>query len=96
MPLSPEQIREIYAKRRTKGQYADFLAEFLASGDNGVEVKDQWTQLADKKASTIKQGFENAKDKKDAPEGADRVDVIVDGEDVFLINAAMLAGAVEE
>jgi hypothetical protein len=89
MPLSNDRIREIYAKRRTKGQYQTFLAALLESGDNGCDVKETWPQLQDKKASTIKQGFENAKNTKDAPEGADAVDVIVDGEDVFLINTSV-------
>ena len=96
MGLTAEQISAIYAKRRTKGLYTDFLAELLASGENGADVKETWPQLKDKKATTIKQGFENAKDKKEAPEGAEHVDVIVDGEDVYLINSAMvrdLAGA---
>lgn len=95
MPLSNDQIRAIYAKRRTKGLYTQFLAEILESGDNGCDVKETWPQLADKKASTIKQGFENAKEKKDAPEGADAIDVIVDGEQVFLINANMVGALVE-
>ena len=86
MPLSPEDVRAIYAKRRTKGLYDTLLVQFLASEDNGVSVKEQWPELADKKAQSIKQGFENSKDRKTAPEGADTVDVIVDGEDVYLIN----------
>jgi hypothetical protein len=95
MALTAEQIRGIYAKRRTKGQYNMFLDLVLASGENGCDVKDTWPQLADKKASTIKQGFENAKSRKDAPEGADAIDVIVDGEDVYLINSAMVGELVE-
>ena len=90
MALSAEQISAIYAKRRTKGLYTQFLAELLEGGENGVDVKETWPQLKDKKATTIKQGFENAKEKKDAPEGSETVDVIVDGEDVFLINSAMV------
>lgn len=91
MPLNMDQIQAIYAKRRTKGQYTQFLAEFLASGDNGVSVKEEWkTQLADKQASTLKQGFENAKEKKDSPDGSDTVDVIVDGENVYLINRSVV------
>lgn len=95
MALTPEQIREIYAKRRTKGLYQQFLAELLASGENGCDVKETWPQLADKKATTIKQGFENAKNTKDAPDGSEAVDVIVDGENVFLINAAALGDLAE-
>jgi hypothetical protein len=90
MALTAEQVRAIYAKRRTKGQYTELLTAFIESGDTGVSVKEEWTQLADKKAPTLKQGFENAKEKKDAPEGADTVDVITDGDDVFLINRAIV------
>ena|SRR5215831_14249198 len=101
MGLSNEQIRSIYAKRRTKGLYNDLLEQFILSGENGVSVREQWpTQFSwdsekaegeqGKQATTLKQGFENAKDRKDAPEGADAVDVIVDGTDVFLINKAVM------
>jgi len=90
MALDSDKIAAIYAKRRTKGLYTAFLAELLESGENGVDVKETWPQLKDKKATTIKQGFENAKDKKEAPDGADMIDVIVDGDDVFLINSAMV------
>jgi hypothetical protein len=86
MPLSPDEVRAIYAKRRTKGLYDSLLVEFIESGDNGVSVKEQWAELADKKAQTLKQGFENSKDRKGAPEGSDQIDVIVDGENVYLIN----------
>lgn len=86
MPLSAEDVKAIYAKRRTKGLYDQLLVKFLDSADNGVSVKEQWPELADKKAQSIKQGFENSKDRKTAPDGAEGVDVIVDGEDVYLIN----------
>lgn len=86
MPLSPEDVRALYAKRRTKGLYDGMLIEFLGSSDNGVDVKEQWPELADKKAATLKQGFENSKGRKGAPEGSEQVDVIVDGDNVYLIN----------
>ena len=86
MPLSPDEVRAIYAKRRTKGLYDTLIVAFLESGDNGVSVKEEWSELADKKAQTLKQGFENSKDRKGAPEGSDQIDVIVDGENVYLIN----------
>jgi hypothetical protein len=81
--------------------YGELLTQFLASGENGVSVREQWaTQFAwdadkpegerGKQATTLKQGFENAKDRKDAPEGSENVDVIVDGEDVYLINKAAM------
>lgn len=92
MALTPDQIRGIYAKRRTKGMYNELLDTFVASGENGVSVKEEWdTQLGDKKATTLKQGFENAKGRKDAPEGSETVDVIVDGDEVYLINRNAVA-----
>src|SRR5262245_42720740 len=101
MALTQEQIRSIYAKRRTKGLYNELLEQFMTSGDNGVSVREQWpTQFAwddsqeeekdkGKQATTLKQGFENAKDRKDAPDGSELIDVIVDGNDVYLINRAV-------
>lgn len=97
MPMTPDQIRAVYAKRRTKGLYTELLVNFIESGEGGVSVKEEWpVQFSDKKATTLKQGFENAKDKKDAPEGAELIDVIVDGEDVFLLNRAVLGGDMVE
>jgi hypothetical protein len=98
MSLTPEQIRNIYAKRRTKGLYDQKLVEFLNGDDSGVSVRESWAtdfplpgtdengQGTGKKAASIKQGFENSKSRKDAPEGAENVDVIVDGDEVYLIN----------
>lgn len=91
MPMTPDQIRAVYAKRRTKGLYLDKLALFIESGEGGVSVKEEWaTEFADKKATSLKQGFENAKAKNTAPEGSQAVDIIVDGEDVYLLNRAIL------
>jgi hypothetical protein len=91
MALSPEQIRAVYAKRRTKGLYTDLIAEFLAMEEGGVSVKEQWNaQLGEKKVTSLKQGFDNVKKSKGAPDGAELVDVIVDGDDVYLINKALV------
>jgi len=86
MALTPDQIASLLASTRTKGQYAEFLGEFLASGESGVNANDEWVAIRDKKASTIKQGFESAKDKKDAPEDAQYVKVLVSEDKVYLIN----------
>ena len=107
MPMTPEQIRAVYAKRRTKGLYAEKLAAFIDSGDGGVSVREEWpTDFSwdeskpegerGKVATTLKQGFENAKDKKEAPEGAEFIDVIVDGNDVFLLNRVVLGNVAED
>src|SRR5215472_17817039 len=106
MPLTPEQSKSIYAKRRTKGLYAEKLVEFLGSGEAGINVREEWpTDFGwdeekpegerGKLASTLKQGFENVKSKSGAPEDSEAVDVMVEGEKVYLVNkvlAAELAG----
>jgi hypothetical protein len=88
--LDAEQIAALLAKTRTKGQYTDRLNEFLGSGEMGVDVMD-WPEMKQKKPNTLKQGFEAAKDKKEAKEGADKVQVIMNEEKVYLINL-VLAG----
>jgi len=111
MGLSNEQIKAIYANRRVKGLYDKKLVEFLGSGEAGVSVREIWPddfayheKLEDdkttgKKAASIKQGFENSRGRKEAPAGSENVDVIVDGEEVFLINkdvAGMVAESTED
>lgn len=88
MGLSAEQIQALLGKTRTKGDYIVKLNEFLAGDQDGVCVNDTWVEMKDKKATTLKQGFENAKDHKDAGEGAEFVKVIADNEQVYLINLA--------
>jgi len=86
MALTPDQIASLLASTRTKGQYAEFLGEFLASGESGVNANEQWVAISGKKATTVKQGFESAKDKKDAPDDARYVKVLVSEDQVYLIN----------
>jgi hypothetical protein len=92
MPLTNEQILELLSKTRQKGQYVSILNEFVTSEQAGVSVNDTWPALAGKKATTLKQGFESAKDKKEAVDGADKVIVKADGDRVFLINLAHVEG----
>lgn len=93
--LTPEQIAALLGKTRQKGVYTDYLNSFIASGEGGIDVNEQYVDLRDKKPSTLKQGFENAKDKKEAHEDANLVKVVSDGTHVFLINLKV-AGAVPE
>jgi hypothetical protein len=92
--LTPEEIKALLGKARQKGVYEQHLIEFVKSGEGGVNVKETWADM-DKKATTLKQGFENAKDKAHVMEQTDgaagNVKVIVSDENVFLINL----GAVE-
>jgi hypothetical protein len=107
--VSNDKIRSLYANRRKKGLYLDFLQKFLDSGETGISVRETWPsefphvtvdpenpeKKIGKQVTSIKQGFDNAKEKKDAPENADIVDVIVDGEDVYLINKVLYGGDAE-
>lgn len=89
--MSADQIAQLLGKTRQKGVYTDKLNEFVQSGEMGVCANEQWVEFADKKSATLKQGFEAAKDKKEAIEGADQVKVIVSDEKVYLVNIAVAA-----
>jgi hypothetical protein len=84
--LTAEQIQALLATSRTKGEYSQYLTQFLDSGEQGVCANDEWISLKDKKASTVKQGFANAIDKKDAHADAQFVKVLVNEDKVYLIN----------
>jgi hypothetical protein len=86
--LSAEQIAQLLGKTRTKGQYVVYLNQFLESGEGGLCVNEQWVDLRDKKAATLKQGFEGAKDNKEAQDGSENVKVIANEDKVYLINLA--------
>jgi hypothetical protein len=93
--LTADQIAQLLGSTRSKGQYVVYLNEFLDSEEGGVCANEQWVAIKDKKASTIKQGFENAKDKKDARDDAQFVKVITNDDKVFLINLKV-AGMADE
>src|SRR5215467_4111015 len=98
--LTNDQIMALLSKTRQKGVYTERLNDFIGSGEPGICVNDTWADLSGKKATTLKQGFEAAKDKKEAAEGADKVivksDKAEDGtERVYLINLAHVEGLPE-
>jgi hypothetical protein len=76
--------------------YEQYFIDFLKSDEGGVNVKEQWPDLAVKKASSLKQGFDGLKDKATFKEqlveagfpedAADTVSVIANDEQVYLIN----------
>jgi hypothetical protein len=84
--LTAEQIAQLLGKTRQKGVYIQYLNQFLQSAESGVCVNEQWIDLKDKKASTLKQGFENAKENKEAADGSEFVKVIANEDKVYLIN----------
>ena len=95
--LTTDQIMALLSKTRRKGEYTELLNEFVESGEAGVSVGEKWPHLSGKKATTLKQGFEAAKDKKEAVDGADKIVVKSDkGDDgtegVYLINLALVEG----
>ena len=93
-------ILALLSKTRQKGVYTDRLNEFITSEEAGICVNDTWADLGGKRASTLKQGFEAAKEKKEALDGADKVIVKTDKtgegdnavERVYLINLAHVEG----
>lgn len=89
--LTAEEIQALLGRSRTKGQYVVRLNEFVGTGEMGINVRETWVEFADKQASTLKQGFDNARDNKEAAEGTDQVKVIKQEDDVFLINLAVAA-----
>lgn len=87
--LTAEQIQALMQGRSRKGLYLAKLNEFVSSGEGGVCVHDEWPlEFADKNATATKQGFENAKNSKNAPAGSDGIIVINNDEKTFLINPA--------
>lgn len=101
MALTPDQIQALLGKARSKGVYEEHLVAFVKSGEQGVCVNETWVDMADKKATTLKQGFEGAKEKKSVVEALPDFDastlikVITSDEKVYLINlqAAGVAAA---
>jgi hypothetical protein len=84
--LTADQIQALLGKTRTKGDYVVKLNAFIESGEQGICVNETWMELKDKKATTLKQGFENAKDNKETSEDAEFVKVIANEDLVYLIN----------
>ena len=93
--LTAEQIAQLLGKTRQKGQYIQYLNQFLESGESGICVNEQWIDMKDKKATTLKQGFENAKENKEAAEGSEFVKVISNEDKVYLINLQAAGMATE-
>lgn len=86
MGLTADQIQALLGKTRTKGDYVVKLNSFVESGEQGISVNETWVELKDKKATTLKQGFENAKSNKEANPDAEYVKVISSDDQVFLVN----------
>jgi hypothetical protein len=82
MALSPDRVKSLYAKRRTRGGYVEILTEVVESDENGFAAKETYPQLAEKHTATLYQGFRNAAEKMGI---SDEVDIINSDDEVFVI-----------
>ena len=84
MALTPAQIAELMAKKRTKGVYEDKLNILYTESDEaGVDVAEQWPlEFSGKNATTLYQGFSNAAKKLEIE---DAVDIVNRDGHVFIL-----------
>lgn len=108
--LTAEAIQALLASSRGRGDYDSVLADFLKSGETGIEVDLSAGALAGKDAKNVVTGLNNAKTRMNKETGSPvhpgghAVKVILrkigDGdnaeEHVFLINTALVGGGVAE
>lgn len=87
--LNATDIAALLASSRQRGQYDDELKKFVESGEAGVKVNLENGTFANKKAQSVKTGFEGARKREGAPEDAQHVRVIVNEEQVYLIRTDM-------
>lgn len=59
--LSLEEVNAILASGRTRGGYAEFLIEFIESGEPGLNVDLKSGQLSGKTVDQAFTGFSNAR-----------------------------------
>lgn len=97
--LTQEQIQALLANQRSRGDYDAVLAEFLESGEAGIQVDLESGVLAGKDAKKVKTGLDNARKRinqstgKPVFEQGHAVKVIVAEDQVFLINTASVGEA---
>lgn len=72
-----------------KGMYNDLLREVLASGERYVIVSTENGAFSGKKTASVATAIKQARDGKNAPEGAENIKVNASGTNVFLENTAI-------
>jgi hypothetical protein len=88
--LNADQIAELLASSRQRGVYDAELKSFWESDNPGVKVNLESGVFAGKKAQSVKTGFETARKRDGAPEGAgDNLRVILQEDAVYLIRGDM-------
>lgn len=99
--LTSDQITELLASSRSRGEYDQYLKEFMESGDPGRLVERDGGILAGKTEDQTKVGLENAKKRtNDAGElvhkGANLIKVIKKEGQVYVIDTSKVEGHVED
>ena len=97
--LTQEQIQQLLANQRSRGDYDAVLSAFLDGGEAGEQVDLESGVLAGKDAKKVKTGLDNARKRinqstgKPVFEQGHAVKVIVAEDNVFLINTASVGEA---
>jgi hypothetical protein len=90
--LDQEAINTLLGSVKQRGEYDRQLKTFMDSGQPGVEISLSEGPFAQKKPNSVKTGFESAKSREGAPEGAsDNVRVLVHEDSVYLIRTDVAA-----
>ena len=61
--LTAEDIQNLLAQTKSRGEYDSLLKDFLNSGVAGIEIDLQSGPLQGKRAKMVKTGFDNARKK---------------------------------
>lgn len=72
--LTMDAIEELLASAKTRGDYEDFLRDFISGDDVGIEVDLSSGTLAGKDPKNVATGFNNARKKMNADTGKPAVD----------------------
>lgn len=86
--LTAEQIQELLATSKQRGEYDRFLAEFRESNEPGVGVPLDSGVFNGKKAQSVKTGLDNARKRLDEADQGN-IRVILHDDAVYLINTAV-------
>ena len=91
--LDQDEINSLLGSVKQRGEYDRQLKTFMESNEPGVQVSLSEGPFAQKKPNSVKTGFESAKNREGAPEGATNVRVLVHEDSVYLIRTDIQAAA---
>lgn len=90
--LDHDAIANLLGSVKQRGEYDRQLKTFVESGEPGIQVSLTEGPFTNKKPNSVKTGFESAKSREGAPEGAANVRVLVHEDNVYLIRTDVSAG----